>query len=274
MAKEQKSIIIVKKVVKGRHGHHGGAWKVAYADFVTSMMAFFMVMWIVGMDQSTKTAIEGYFRNPVGFSDGSSTSMSPVNLLGNPPKPASGTTPIRVVARQIEEQRFKDLAQKIEVQLQSEDGLGAIAAQVEIVITEEGLRIELIEGGEGEMFFAFGSADLKAEAERALQIIASQLKSSPAPVVLEGHTDAAGYNRPDFSNWELSADRANAARRAMERSGLAPRRIVEVRGYADRHLRVANDPLAKSNRRISILLPFTTAPAASGGASTPPASDS
>ncbi len=260
MAKEQKSIIIVKKVVKAHQGHHGGAWKVAYADFVTAMMAFFMVMWIIGMDQSTKAAIQGYFQNPVGFSEGSSTTINPVNLLGNPPKPASGVMPVHLVARQIEEQRFKDLAEKIEIELKSEDGLGAIAAQVEIVITEEGLRIELIEGGQGEMFFAFGSAQLKPEAERALQIITAQLNTSTAPVVLEGHTDAAGYSRPGFSNWELSADRANAARRAMEQSSLAASRVVEVRGYADRHLRVADDPLAKSNRRISILLPFTTPP--------------
>jgi chemotaxis protein MotB len=268
MAKEQKSIIIVKKVVKGHHGHHGGAWKVAYADFVTAMMAFFMVMWIIGMDESTKSAIEGYFQNPVGFSDGSSTQMSPVNLLGNPPKPAAGIMPIHVVSRQIEEQRFKELAEKIEIELKSEDGLGAIAAQVEIVVTEEGLRIELIEGGEGEMFFALGAADLKPAAERALQIIASQLKTSPAPVVIEGHTDAAGYSRAGFSNWELSADRANAARRAMEKHGLSARRVVEVRGYADRHLRVEEDPLAKSNRRISVLLPFTApaVPASTGGA--------
>lgn len=265
MAKEQRSIVIVKKVVKGHHGHHGGAWKVAYADFVTAMMAFFMVMWIIGMDEPTKAAIEGYFKNPIGFTEGSSRELSHVNLNGNPPKPAAGIMPIQLVSRQIEEQRFKELAEKIEVELRSEDGLGAIAAQVEIVLTDEGLRIELIEGGAGDMFFALGSADLKPEARRALEIIASQLKATPAPVVVEGHTDAAGYSRTGFSNWELSADRANAARRVMEQHGLAASRVVEVRGYADRHLRIPEDPLAKSNRRISVLLPFTV-PAIPGDA--------
>lgn len=270
MSKEAKSIIIVKKKKKGHGGHHGGAWKVAYADFVTAMMAFFMVMWIIGMDQSVKSAVEGYFQNPIGFQEGQASTANPISM-GGAPRPASSIMPMQVVARQIEEQRFREIGEKIQVNLEGSDGLGELAAQVEVVMTDEGLRIELIEGGDGEMFFGFASSTLKPAANRALRIIAAELGVSSAPVVLEGHTDAAGYaGQTGFSNWELSADRANAARRSMERSGLIGSRVAEVRGYADRHLRVPENPLDNSNRRISVLLPFTTAPAAvteSGGSS-------
>jgi chemotaxis protein MotB len=255
MAKEARPIIIIKKVVKGHGGHHGGAWKVAYADFVTAMMAFFMVMWIISMDVATKNAIQGYFQDPVGFSQG--TGSNPISLHSNPP-PAPVNLPVRVVSRQIEEQRFRDIGEKIQLKLQGPEGLGELAAQVEVVMTDQGLRIELVEGGDGEMFFAFGSSNLKPAAAKALQIIAAEIGASNAPVVLEGHTDAAAFNTANgYTNWELSADRANAARHAMERAGISPGRVAEVRGYADRHPRVEGNPYDKSNRRISVLLPFS-----------------
>ena len=258
MSKEnQKSIIIVKKVKKGHAGHHGGAWKVAYADFVTAMMAFFMVMWIIGMDQSTKSAIEGYFQNPVGFSSGAQSSNSPISL-GSAPQQAGSLSPFHVVSRKIEEQQYKEIGEKIKLKLEGPDGLGEIAAQVEVVMTDEGLRIELIEGGDGEMFFGFGSAQLKPAADRAIRIIAAEMGASNNGVVLEGHTDAARYaTRTGYTNWELSADRANAARRVLEDAMPGVDRVVAVRGYADQHLRVAENPLDPANRRISILLPFS-----------------
>ena len=232
------------------------AWKVAYADFVTAMMAFFMVMWIIGMDESTKSAIEGYFQNPVGFSQG--TGSNPISLNANPP-PAPVKLPVQMVARQIEEQRYKDIGEKIQLELEGPEGLGDLAAQVEVVMTEQGLRIELVEGGDGEMFFGFGSSNLKPAAAKALRIIAAEIGASDASIVLEGHTDAAAFTTPNgYTNWELSADRANAARQAMERAGISPRRVAEVRGYADRHPRLKGDPYDKSNRRISILLPFSS----------------
>lgn len=260
MSKEQKSLIIVKKVKKGHHGHHGGAWKVAYADFVTAMMAFFMVMWIIGMDQAVKSAVEGYFQNPVGFMQGAASTTNPISL-GSAPKPESSLVPIHVVSRRIEEQRFREIGDSIRLKLEGPEGLGAIAAQVEVVMTDEGLRIELVEGGDGEMFFGFGSAQLKPAADRALRIIAAELGASHAPVVLEGHTDAARFSRRNgYTNWELSADRANAARRAIEAGGLSAGRVSGVRGYAAEHPRVPENPLDQSNRRISILLPYTTQP--------------
>lgn len=265
MAEAKKSVIVIKKVKKAHGGHHGGSWKVAYADFVTAMMAFFMVMWILGMDSDVRKAIEGYFTNPVGLHQGYSSGVSPIST-GSSPSVVKTPNPLRLITRTFEEQRYRELASRIEARLRASDGLGEIAAQVEVVVTKDGLRIELIEGGDGEMFFALGRAELKPAATRALEAIALELTETQTPLVVEGHTDAAPFGRSrGYSNWELSADRANAARQAMEAAGLGDHRIREIRGYADRTLRNANDPFDRANRRISILLPFSSeAPAMPG----------
>ncbi|HET7274969.1 MAG TPA: flagellar motor protein MotB [Longimicrobiaceae bacterium] len=254
MAPDKKPIIIRKVVKKGHGGHHGGSWKVAYADFVTAMMAFFMVMWILGMDESTRKSIEAYFSaNPVGITQGFAAGNNPLAVTNSPPS-------VKMIGRGQQVQDFRRVAQKILAGIQAADVLREIDAKIEIVVTEEGLRIELIEGASGESFFDFGSARLKEPARRALAIIAVELNTLSSPLILEGHTDAAQFGSPGYSNWELSADRANAARRSLERSGVPRGRILEIRGHADRYLRVPSDPLDPSNRRISILLPFTSVP--------------
>ena len=259
MAKHGGSrIIIVKKVKKGGHAHHGGSWKVAYADFVTAMMAFFMVMWILGMDEQTKKAIEGYFASPVGYKKGYSSGSSPL---------ASGSSPATVkreaaslAIRQVQERRFVSVQSALRARLDSVATIGRLKARIEITVSRSGLRIELIEDGNGDTFFPFGSAALKEQGRLALRVIADELTHLDNPVVIEGHTDAAQYQRRDYTNWELSADRANAARRILEEAGLVPARIVEVNGLADKQLRVPLRPLDPANRRISILLPFVDAP--------------
>lgn len=251
----EKKIIIVKKVKKQHAAHHGGSWKVAYADFVTAMMAFFMVMWILGMDDKVKQAVEGYFTNPVGMRKGYSTGSSPLSSGSSPGRVRS--TPVRMVTRSFEEQRFREIAKRLEATLRNA-GLGATGANIQVIVTDQGLRIELVEGPDGETFFAFGSAQLKPAAARALALVAEELKESAAGVVVEGHTDAAPFGSHGYSNWELSSDRANAARRVLEANGLGDGRIGEVRGYADHDLRNPKNPLDRANRRISILLPFST----------------
>ena len=254
---QAKKIVIVKKKKGGHGGHHGGSWKVAYADFVTAMMAFFMVMWILGMDQSVKEAIEGYFSNPVGYKKGYSTGTSP---LGTGASPASVQQhSVKLVVRNYEQRRFGEVAERIKERIEgATKGLGS-TLRVEVVVTQQGLRIELIEAGGGETFFPSGSALMKRPAALALGLIALELGQLSNPLVVEGHTDAAPLERADgYSNWELSSDRANAARRVLEASGVPAARIAAVRGLADRELRVADRPLDPSNRRISILLPFST----------------
>lgn len=254
MATKGGKTIIVKRRKKVGHGHHGGAWKVAYADFVTAMMAFFMVMWILGMDENLKRAIEGYFSNPIGFKKGYSGGNSPL---------ASGSSPasirreaVEIAAREMQAQRFDRVANALRSRLDSIAKVGTLAVRVEIVITSDGLRIELVEDDAGETFFPFGSADMKHAGRLALHEIAKELGVLENPVIIEGHTDAAPYRRIDYTNWELSSDRANAARRILIQEGLPSVRITEVTGLADRRLRHPDDPLNPSNRRISIRLPF------------------
>src|SRR5690606_19071122 len=119
MAKDKRKIVVVKKIKRRRGTHHGGAWKVAYADFVTAMMAFFMVMWIIGMDQTVKSAIEGYFKNPIGYQEGPASTRNLIEM-GGAPKPPSSIMPLQLVARQIEEQRYREIGERIQLRLQSE----------------------------------------------------------------------------------------------------------------------------------------------------------
>ena len=249
-----RPIIIVKKKVVSHGGHHGGAWKVAYADFVTAMMAFFMVMWILGMDQKLKESIEGYFSNPVGFKKGYSAGSTPLSS-GNSPATAE-TTPLKLISRRGEERELEEMGGRIKSKLK-EAGLTAIGDRIEIIRTTTGLRIELAEGVNGQEFFAMASAQMTPTMSKTLTIVASELGPLRNPVVIEGHTDAAPFSGL-YSNWELSADRANAARRVLESAGLNPARVVEVRGMADREPRNPDNPLDPRNRRITIFLPFTT----------------
>ncbi|MDF1503747.1 flagellar motor protein MotB [Roseisolibacter sp. H3M3-2] len=254
-----KKIVIVRKKKVAGGGHHGGSWKVAYADFVTAMMAFFMVMWILGMDEKVKQAIEGYFSNPVGYKKGASAGASPISSGSSPMKAAD--TQVKMIVRSAEQRRFGELATQLRRLLDENAQLKKLGAKVDVVVTKDGLRIELIESGSGEVFFPVGSSQMKPAAVIALQTIAPELRSLTNPVVLEGHTDAVRYGTTaNYSNWELSAERANAARRVLEAGGLPPTRVTEVRGLADRQPRNPDQPTAAENRRISILLPYSRLP--------------
>jgi chemotaxis protein MotB len=263
-----KKIIIVKKKVAGHGGHHGGSWKVAYADFVTAMMAFFMVMWILGMDDKTKQAVEGYFANPVGYKKGYGAGSSPLST-GTAPTNVQ-KTPLRMMVRSTEQRTFEQLKDAILAKVAANDSLKALKALVDVQVTNDGLRIELVETGDGDVYFPTGSAKMKAPTMLALRLIGTELTTLQHPVILEGHTDAAIFSAAGgtYGNWELSADRANAARRILEGVGLTDGRIVEVRGYAATKLRAVNDPLSPANRRISILLPFSVVPDGAADATT------
>jgi chemotaxis protein MotB len=258
VAKGGGKVIIVKKVKKGGHGHHGGSWKVAYADFVTAMMAFFMVMWILGMDENTRKAIEGYFSNPIGFKKGYSSGSSPLSSGSSPAQVQRQA--VQLALRTLQERQFEEVKKLLTGRMDSLYGKGLLNSKVEIAITNAGLRIELLESEQGNTWFDFGSASMKSQGRVALRIIADELKPLENPVAIEGHTDAAQYSRRDYTNWELSADRANAARRILEDLGIGSQRIVQVNGLADKQLKFPLDPMNPSNRRITILLPFLTAP--------------
>ena len=254
---DKRPIIIVKKKAHGHGGHHGGAWKVAYADFVTAMMAFFMVMWIIGMDQNVRNSIEGYFSNPVGYKKGYNGGSSPLSSGSSPAMVK--TTPVNLLSRKDEEEDLVKKGGEIKEKLK-DAGLTAIGDRIEIITTSDGLRIELAEGLNGQEFFALASASMTETMKKTLEIIAGELSPLRNPIILEGHTDASQYAGM-YSNWELSADRANAARRTMEAAGLNGARVVEVRGLADRQLRNPGTPLDPRTRRLTSLLPFVTSPA-------------
>ncbi|MEP6836172.1 MAG: flagellar motor protein MotB [Gemmatimonas sp.] len=251
-----KKIIIVKKKIVGGGGHHGGSWKVAYADFVTAMMAFFMVMWILGMDDKTKLAIEGYFANPVGYKKGYGSGSSAL-FAGSSPTTIQRPS-LKSIVRTTEQKSFEQLKQKIQSRLATLDSAKGLNALVEVLITKDGLRIELIESGNGDRYFALGSAVMKSTTELVLKVVGEELAQLQNPIIIEGHTDAAKFgNNAQYGNWELSTDRANAARRVLGDVGVGEGRLVEIRGLADKQLRVPADPTAAANRRISILLPFS-----------------
>src|SRR5205814_1864233 len=186
-----RPIIVVRKRRHAHAGHHGGAWKVAYADFVTAMMAFFMVMWIIGMDQHVRDSIEGYFSNPVGFKKGYTAGKSPLSSGSSPG--TVQTASIRMIARASEERDLTDAGNKIQQKLEAA-GLSAVGQDIEIVKTSTGLRIELAENATGDQYFATASAAMTDRMQQTLTLIAQELGPLLNPIILEGHTDAAPYS--------------------------------------------------------------------------------
>jgi chemotaxis protein MotB len=236
MASKSQPIIVIKK--KGGHGgHHGGAWKVAYADFVTAMMSLFIVLWLMGSSDKVKKAVAGYFNDPKGTA----------NLLGT----TMTGDGISVTTKTSDMKRLKE---KLEEEIKAKKELEKLSKQIEITITSEGLRIELIEGKDG-TFYELGSAKLSASGQTLLALLAAELKTLPNSLLIEGYTDATPYSKDNsYSNWDLSADRANSARRLMQQDGVRTDQVSQVRGYADQMLRVKDNPTDPSNRRISILV--------------------
>jgi chemotaxis protein MotB len=242
MADSSKRPIIIKKKVVGS-AHHGGAWKVAYADFVTAMMALFIVLWLLTSNQKVQQAVGGYFRDPVGRGKQPGT-----NLQGT--------------GRDLS--ALKDdmsmLKEKLKSALKLIPHFEQMKGNVEITITEEGLKIELIENSNG-MFFEQGNALPTPFGKELLIALSKELNRIPNRLLIEGHTDSIPYGSDaQYSNWELSTDRANAARRVMEESGMDPKKLQQIRGYADQDPRDTEHPEDASNRRISLIVPYLDTP--------------
>jgi chemotaxis protein MotB len=238
MAAKTQPIIIKRK--GGHAGHHGGAWKVAYADFVTAMMALFIVLWLMGSSEKVKKAVSGYFNDPKGTGKLMGTLMT-----------GTGTG---VTVAQVSTDQLQKLKDKLEEEIKARKDLEKLSKQIEITITPEGLRIELIEGKDG-TFYELGSAKLSASGQTLLALLGSELKTLPNSLLIEGHTDSTPYSSDaGYSNWDLSADRANAARRLLQQDGVRVNQVTQVRGYADQMPRVKDNPTDPSNRRVSILV--------------------
>ncbi len=239
--------ILVKKIVAGG-GHHGGAWKVAYADFVTAMMALFMVLWLMNANEETKQAVASYFSDPKGVGE----------KLGSG-QAGSGT------GLSVGRDDMKGLAEHIQDSMKQMSQFEALKDQVQMTVTAKGLRIELMETEQG-MFFQSGSPTPSEQGREMIALIVKELNKLPNRVALEGHTDSKPFRGANaYSNWELSVDRANGARRIMVENGFQPERVAEVSGFADRELRDPSDPENPSNRRISLIVMYETGSAGEAG---------
>ncbi|SAK47073.1 OmpA/MotB family outer membrane protein [Caballeronia arationis] len=266
--------VVVRRKKKGGHGgHHGGAWKIAYADFVTAMMAFFLLMWLLGSTSKyDKQGIEEYFNTPLaavfGGKDGSGAAHTSViegggrDLSSSRPGEAnkSQTQPVpqsiaRAAVAADDSQRLQQLKQKLTALIENTPALRAFKDQIRIAITSEGLRIEIVDSLKRPMF-ASGSSRLEGYVTTILSQIGASLNDVDNRVSIAGHTDAVPYSggQAGYSNWELSGERANAARRALVAGGMSERKVLQVRGLADvlpLNKDVADEP---TNRRISILV--------------------
>ncbi len=239
MADEQPIIIIRKK--SGHGGHHGGAWKVAYADFVTAMMSLFIVLWLMNSTpKPVQEQIAGYFNDPKGTAAKKGSEGKPI--------------PKEVKESQDTKKNMDELKDELLRAINDLNLLNKLKKQIEISLTEEGLRIELVEDEKG-TFFESGSAQPTPALQQILKVLSDRLKTQPNRISIEGHTDAHPYANPAaYGNWELSTDRANVARREMQEDGIRADQISQVRGFADQQLHFPDKPLDPANRRVSLVV--------------------
>ena len=254
LAQGSKPIIIIKRNKKGHGGHHGGAWKVAYADFVTAMMALFIVLWLLSSSEQVQKAVGGYFNDPQGKTKD----------IGNGLKGAGSES---LAVRKDDMNQLKD---KLEQAIKSTAAFQKIKEHVIFTITAEGLRVELVEGDK-DTFFETGSPHPTDFGKELLSALSQEIGKLPNRVTMEGHTDSKPYKGlGDYTNWELSADRANAARRWMQGNGMRLDQVTQVRGFADQSLRDAAHPDSGSNRRVTLIIQYQSGPPTSPPAASAP----
>ena len=278
MAGDAKKLqpIIIKRVKKGGHGHHGGAWKIAYADFVTAMMAFFLLMWLLGStSEGDKKGLADYFGTPlkIALLNGGSGAGDASHVIkggGQDMTRSAGQVKrgeieskrktvnlqaLKAEQHRAEKARLEELKAKVEQKINSNPKLAAMKSQIRLDMTRDGLRIQIVDENQRPMF-ASGSAVVQPYMRDLLREIGAVLAEVPNRLTLEGHTDAALFAGGDlgYGNWELSADRANASRRELMSGGLPDDRMLRVQGLAASLPFDARQPLGPTNRRISIIV--------------------
>ena len=267
--------IVVKRIKKAAHGHHGGAWKIAYADFVTAMMAFFLLMWLLG--STTKGDLKGisdYFNTPlkVALSGGSGSGDSSSILQGggadlsrtygqvkkgdvDAERKSINLQALKADQRRQEREQLKMLATRVEAAIGASPKLADLRSQIKLDMTSEGLRIQIVDDQNRPMFDS-GSAVVKPYMRDLLREIGRVLNEVPNRVALSGHTDASPYSGGErgYSNWELSADRANASRRELVGGGMDDAKVLRVVGLSSAVPYDVDSPRSPANRRISIIV--------------------
>jgi chemotaxis protein MotB len=237
VSEQAESIIVIKKKKAAHGGHHGGAWKVAYADFVTAMMSLFIVLWLTSSNDAVKKSVAGYFNDPKGTANRQGSNQMGVGHA----LPLSKADMPKLKERLLQSAREMPHFDKLR-------------KQIEISASPDGLRIELMEDPGG-TFFELGSAQPTPALQEFLTTISRELGKMPNKISIEGHTDSVPYSaHAGYSNWELSTDRANAARRLMQSSGIGGDQIAQVRGFADQLPRRPEQPQDPSNRRITVIV--------------------
>jgi chemotaxis protein MotB len=232
-----RPIILKKKVVHA--GHHGGAWKVAYADFVTAMMALFIVLWLMNSSKQIREAVGGYFKDPSGASKEAGTGLK-----------GSGDN------FALSKDNMEQLKEELQKAVHKIANFDKLSKQIEMTVTPEGLRVELLEANV-DTFFAKGDPEPNQSGRQLLVTLAQELGRLPNKISVEGHTDSKPFSgRSDYGNWELSSDRANATRRLMQQNGLGASQVTQVRGYADQRLRKPEAPEDPANRRVSLIVQY------------------
>lgn len=240
---EDRAPIVIRRIKKRKHAeHHGGSWKVAYADFVTAMMAFFLLLWLITMVSPDKRlAVSEYFKNFNIFKEQTAGGRSFMDKNAG----------VLTLTSQSIRLGPQDLANKLKRAV--DEKLGGLKDQVQVDILEGGVRIQIIDL-EGSTMFQSGSSELTEKARIILSLVAENIRDLPNRIAVEGHTDSAPFRGSQITNWELSTARASAARREMENDGLDPGKIARVVGYADQELYIKENPKDPRNRRISVIV--------------------
>jgi chemotaxis protein MotB len=240
VAQQLQPIIIIRRKKAAHGGHHGGAWKVAYADFVTAMMALFIVLWLLSSSEQVQKAVGGYFTDPKGHG----------KEIGN------GLRGTGSESLSIHKDDMKKLKEKLDQAVKDTSSLEKIKDHIVITVTGEGLRIEMLEDDKG-MFFESGSPAPTGFGKDLLLTLAQEIGKLPNKITMEGHTDSKPFGvKAGYSNWELSTDRANSARRWMQENGVRDDQVTQVRGFADQSLRDPEHPDAAANRRVTLIIQY------------------
>lgn len=267
---------IIKKIKKHGHGHHGGSWKIAYADFVTAMMAFFLLMWLVAsLNKAQKAGISEYFKQPlkVALFGGDSMGSRQINIKGGGPnveesdgQVSASNKPLKndqlaeskeiTQSKDAELKKLEELKSQINLSIEQDPALAGLKQQLRMDVVSDGLRIQLIDN-QNKPMFDVGSDKINPAIDPILANIAKLLNSVPNKITIQGHTDASPYHNPeelDYTNWELSSQRANAARRALIKAGMNEDKVMTVSGFSSTVLLDKKNPLNPENRRISIIV--------------------
>lgn len=271
---------IIKKIKK-HHPHHGGSWKIAFADFVTAMMAFFLLMWLIAsLNKAQKAAVADYFKQPikVAIMGGENFGNRDINVKGggadveeSQGQVSATVKPVQEKAKdkeiseeeasKVEAKKLEELKSEINLSIEKDPSLAGLKKQIRMDIVQDGLRIQLIDNQKRPMFDV-GSDKVNPGFETILTNIAKLVNSVPNKITIQGHTDANPYHNPqelDYTNWELSSQRANAARRALIKAGMIEEKVMTVTGFSSTMLLDTNNPLNPENRRISIIVMKKTA---------------